>query len=667
MKMRMKMKMIVHRGSEFTVFLLLIASAMYFAVPMPLAAETYYLSSTSGNDNKDGHSPETAWRNLSQIYLRSSSKGAFQAGDKILLKRGDRWFGQIRLQANGTVQNPIRIDSYGDGAKPLLYGENTESYWQPVPGHRGVFTTDLGEGNNAGPIFLNGNKLQVIYLKGPLVNAKDREAFLSRLQPASLAGRFGSELWIRTKDGVSPKGTVRIFLTAGVSLADSSYIQVQNLDVERFYTGIDITNSHQITIRHNDIQDVFGIGIYLRSANVDCLVESNTVFRAGNTALYVLKGTGNAFRDNWVSHVDREILGIPVHGDDMGVGLERSRQTLVEYNYFTHSGGIDFYYEENSIVRYNYLYHVRSAGAPHGVNLQVNGNIYNLGEEAGEKGSAGINAIVTGPGTIAVFNNTIVNASRFFLMGSSNKEGNVVFSDNIVFSSVPGNKMAVFGANVASNHNCFSTPAEPVFQYKTVSFASLETYQTASGLDKDSVFSDPDFFSSELLTPLDFQIGFTSGCKVAALNTPFSDLSHAGTYDRPHFVPGDPVIGALRTDKAAVEIALRDRVCTSRCFQHPFAVPIGVYLVRLRFVPGIASGEKPDFSFLLNGRKVVTDFRSSETIAAHDPLLQSFLVRTNTASITLQADDKEDISAVGEVDIVAFDAIHGDGLQVIPW
>ncbi len=109
---------------------------------------------------------------------------------------------------------------------------------------------------------------------------------------------------------------------------------------------------------------------------------------------------------------------------------------MVEYNYFSHSGGLDFYHEEGSVVRYNYLYRVWSAGSPNGDSLSVYGNIYNLGAPPGKRGSTGINVGVTGPGTIAVFNNTILNASSYFLMGSSN-DGKIIFSDNIISATPP--------------------------------------------------------------------------------------------------------------------------------------------------------------------------------------------------------------------------------------
>jgi parallel beta-helix repeat protein len=656
-----------HRLALAAFLFLIGCSTVLAAAQSAASANTYYISSTSGNDGNDGLSPEKAWQHLSKIFWKSTSKTPFQPGDHILLKRGDQWDGQIRLQASGTAQKPITLGAYGQGAKPLIYGDDQHARWEPVAGHPGIYTTDMGEGSILGAIYLDGKILKTIYPSGSLNRNEDMETFLARLQPGTLAGLFGSGLWVRLMDGRSPKEALRIFRVAGVSLANSSYVEIENLDIQRFYVGIDISNAQQVLVHHNDIQDVLGIGIYLRSADANCRVESNTVFRTGNTALYVLKGSGNTFRDNWVSHVDTNILGIHVSGDGMGVGLQESQQSLVEYNYFSRSGGMDFYYEQGSTVRYNYLHRVRSAGAPHGVGLNVYGNIYNLGGQTGQPGSTGVNAVATGPGTIAVFNNTIYNASSFFLMGSSDKGGKIVFSDNIVFSSVPGTAMTIFGANVASTHNCFSTPGQPVFRYNKVSFPSLKTYQAASGLEQDSIFSDPQFLSLAPVTPLDFRPGINSGCNSPALNIPSQDSSNGGTYDHDRPVTGDTVIGALRVDKTAGKTAALTQTCRTHCFQHSFTVPNFVYLVRLTFAPSVLSGQNHEFRFVINGRRVVADFGSSNIAGSDDNLVQSFLVRSDGTSITIVPDTNTDVAAVTEVDIRPFDTSHGDGPQVISW
>jgi hypothetical protein len=351
----------------------------------------------------------------------------------------------------------------------------------------------------------------------------------------------------------------------------------------------------------------------------------------------------------------------------MGVGLQESQKSLVEHNYYTHSGGMDFYYEEGSTVRYNYLSDVRSAGAPHGVNLSIYGNIYNLGNPAGQPVSRGVNAVATGPGTIAVFNNTIFNASAFFLMGSSNKGGKIVFSDNIAFSVVPGTAMAVFGDNVASNHNCFWTPGQPAFRYNNASFASLETYQAASGLDRDSIFSNPHFLSSTPITPLDFRIDPSSACNSAAANGLLPDPASGPTYDHDQVAMGEPIIGALRADKATNRSAAIILRCNSHCFPRTFAVASGVYLVCVKFVPGMLAEQERELSFVLNGRKVAAVLNASEATAPDGTLLRYFLVRPGGTSIVLEPDTTNNTSVVTEVDITLFDTAHGDGPQVIPW
>ncbi len=647
--------------------LLWIGRGAGFAVSTPVAPTTYYISSTSGNDANDGQSPGKAWQHLSKIYLKSISKDAFQPGDSILLRRGDQWDGQIRVQGNGTAQKPITLGAYGEGPKPSIYGDNPDARWETVTGQQGIYTTDMGRGSILGSVLMDGKTLKTIYPAGSLNHDEDLQMFLASLQPGSLAGQFDGRLWVRMIDKKSPNKATRIFRAAGIFIANSSYVQVENLDIQRFYTGIDVSDSQQVLIHHNDIQDVLGIGIYLRSGDEHCQVTSNTVLRSGNTALYVLKGSNNTFRDNWVSHVDTNILGVHVSGDGMGIGLQQSQKSLVEYNYFARSGGVDFYYEQDSTVRYNYLYRVRSSGAPHGVNLEVYGNIYNLASPAGQPGSTGVNGVATGPGTIAIFNNTIFNASGFLVMGSSDKGGKIVFSDNIAFSSLPGTAMTVFGANVASDHNCFWTPGQPVFRVTNANFSSLETYGAGSGLDRESVFADPQFVSSTPITPLDFRPRIGSGCNSPALHIPLADPTDGRTYDHDHVIAGAPTIGALRADHAPNQPAVLTQMCNSHCFQHPFAVPNGVYLVRLKFASGALSGQRREFAFVLNSRKVAAGLDPSEATSPDDSLVQYFLVRPGGASIVLEPDASTDTSVVTEVDITPFDTVHGDGPQVIPW
>jgi hypothetical protein len=252
-------------------------------------------------------------------------------------------------------------------------------------------------------------------------------------------------------------------------------------------------------------------------------------------------------------------------------------------------------------------------------------------------------------------------------MGSSDKGGKIIFSDNIASSVVPGTSMTVFGANVASDHNCFWTSGETVFRYNSSNFSSLKQYQAGTGLDRDSIFADPQFLSSEPTTPLDFRIDPSSACDSAAGNALIPDPAAGRTYDHDHLVTGKPVIGALSIDKTAKRTDPSAQVCTSHCFQHPFTVANDVYLVRLKFASSALSGQTHEFSFFLNGRRVAASFEPSKAAEPDNILLRSFLVRPGAASIVLEPDTTTNTSVVIEVAIMPFDTVHGDGPQVIPW
>jgi hypothetical protein len=345
--------------------------------------------------------------------------------------------------------------------------------------------------------------------------------------------------------------------------------------------------------------------------------------------------------------------------------LQESEHSLVEYNYFSHSGGLDFYHEAGSVVRYNYLYRVWSAGSPNGDSLSVYGNIYNLGAPPGKRGSTGINVGVTGPGTIAVFNNTILNASSYFLMGSSHN-GGIIFSDNIISATSATGAMTSYGSNVESNHNCFFGTGEPLFIHFKAKFTSLKAYQEESGLDLDSIYADPQFSAAMPTTPLDFLVQSGSGCISKASAIPSFDAAGGRTYDHDRDIVRAPIIGAFRADDGAHRTDTFSRSCTSHCFNHRFSVPPGVYLVRLKFAPSTLSRQS-QFAFVLNGRTFEVEFDPSAVAESDDPLLRYFLVRPDRTSIVLESKATTDTSLIAEVKILHFDTNHGDGPQAISW
>jgi hypothetical protein len=72
-------------------------------------ARVYYVDSNSGNDQNDALSAEKAWKSLDMV-----NNTTFFPGDKILLKCGSVFIGQLRPHGSGTSENPIIIDCYGN-------------------------------------------------------------------------------------------------------------------------------------------------------------------------------------------------------------------------------------------------------------------------------------------------------------------------------------------------------------------------------------------------------------------------------------------------------------------------------------------------------------------------------------------------------------------------
>ncbi|MCW2119358.1 hypothetical protein [Flavobacterium sp. 7A] len=81
------------------------------------AFATDYYFSASGNDSNNGKSVEKPLKSLSKVASIN-----LKAGDKVLLKKGDVFYGAVELSAvAGKEGKPILISSYGQGTqKPVI-------------------------------------------------------------------------------------------------------------------------------------------------------------------------------------------------------------------------------------------------------------------------------------------------------------------------------------------------------------------------------------------------------------------------------------------------------------------------------------------------------------------------------------------------------------------
>lgn len=98
---------------------------LLFLFSFPILCDSYFVSSSIGNDSNNGKYPNAFKRGFGPFatFKKFSEESFFKPGDKIFLKCGDKWkdVGDIRFRFTGEKENPILISSYGEGTKPEIY------------------------------------------------------------------------------------------------------------------------------------------------------------------------------------------------------------------------------------------------------------------------------------------------------------------------------------------------------------------------------------------------------------------------------------------------------------------------------------------------------------------------------------------------------------------
>jgi len=114
-----------------------------------IQATTYYVSS-SGNTTNSGLTTSATW-NLAKV-----NSFTFSAGDEILIKRGDAFYGSITLSESGSIGNPIKISAYGSGAKPIISGFTNVTTWINLGGNIWESTSAISTLSTCSMVTVNG-------------------------------------------------------------------------------------------------------------------------------------------------------------------------------------------------------------------------------------------------------------------------------------------------------------------------------------------------------------------------------------------------------------------------------------------------------------------------------------------------------------------------------
>ena len=310
-----------------TAALFVCAAMLFMCFPnaVTAAGRTYYVDSENGNDNNNGLTTVGAWKNISKL-----NSVTFSAGDRIYLKAGSVWSGQyLRPSGSGTAQQPIVIDMYGSGEKPIINADGAASAAISLMYIQGWEVHNLELTNNP--------KTAMKYCRGLYAetgNSDRREYF-----------RF-SDLYIHDVNGVLTDhmngGIIMRGYSTNGAKAEFRDVTIENCVIENVnrngirVVGQSSRGSSGIAIRNNVLNKIGGDGIVTVGTN-GAVIEHNIASEC-------------FYRYSEMKNV--ACVAIWTYGSD---------NTLIQYNeaYATKSTsdgeGFDSDYNcTNSVFQYNY-------------------------------------------------------------------------------------------------------------------------------------------------------------------------------------------------------------------------------------------------------------------------------------------------------------------------
>jgi len=367
----------------------------------------YYINSSTGSNNNDGLSPQSAWQTLEKANL-----GRYQAGDKILLKGGQTFLGSLKMESvSGHLGSPIVISSFGGGRAIISSGDS---------------------------VAILASKCDFIVVKNLACKGS------GRLNGNNASGVDFRDCSNFTLDSMDVSG----YLFSGINTKGGSNIRITNVNAhENGFCGIHVTSDRSGRDESPDksIRNVY-IGYSVAENNPGCPAIKNN--HSGNGILVggatnVLIEYCEAMNNGW--DMPREGNG-PV-----GIWTYMSDNVVIQHCYSHHNktspnghdgGGFDFDGGvTNSILQYNLS--IYNEGAGYGMFQYAdaklwNNNIvrYNISYHDGVKnGQSGI-FMWCDPGAIPMknlhaYNNTVVNEYGHGVNFLPGHYENFVFENNI--------------------------------------------------------------------------------------------------------------------------------------------------------------------------------------------------------------------------------------------
>jgi hypothetical protein len=314
-------------------------------------AATYHLDATTGDDSASGLSPAQAWRSLAKANATS-----LKPGDRLLLKAGGRWVGQLKPQGGGSNDALIQIGRYGEGPLPRIDGEGAHLDTVLLRNVPFIEIADL-EITNHGPTTAPWRTGVKIAADGV---GKLQRIYLRRLHVHDVNGDLRKE-----QEGCG------IFFEARGKDSHFDGLLIEQCRVERTdrngicQRGTGRTRSRKVIIRENTLEDIGGDGIKLWGTDGG-LIEKNVVRKARARC-----NSKEAAAGIWPFACDDTIIQFNEVSGTLGTLDGQSfdsdywcHRTIIQYNYsFENEGGFILIctpgnaVNDDTIIRYNISIH----------------------------------------------------------------------------------------------------------------------------------------------------------------------------------------------------------------------------------------------------------------------------------------------------------------------
>jgi len=468
------------------------------------------MDATNGDDSQDGKTTETAWQSLDRL-----SAEEFGPGTTILFKSGEEWSGELTTKGSGDENNPIRLDRYGEGDKPVIHGNGglyaiylfNQEYWEISnleitnfnASEEGV-NLEAWEQNN----IIYWSEADSIMPK----YAEDRTRKCAILYEAEDYGvihhlKFSNLKLHGINGDISSKDNGGIFLQIKGNTVPTYFdgLLVENChihDIDR--SGVSNKSSWMDRTLHENINWVPSKNVVIRNNRFERTGANALIVRVSDSALIehnlfthcAIKQSGNSFYpfncDNTLMQYNEACFTKYNEGDADAGGFDsdwRSKNCVIQYNY-SHDNeygallvcnmGSGEGFNDGTIVRYNIFqnegHHViRVSGEP--TNTTIHNNVIYTGPEI-----SGID-IIWHKDWRGYPDNTFYYNNIFYNLGENNRydfgeSTNNLFDYNIFFGKPVENEPG--DENKITSDPEFINPGSG-----KMGFATLDGYKIKSG------------------------------------------------------------------------------------------------------------------------------------------------------------------------------------------